>query len=48
MMINTGYLLPTATVISICHCSGERARQSFKDEYVDDYISNGVGGEIKI
>ena len=31
-----------------CHCSGERARQLFKDEYADDYISNGVGKMIKI
>lgn len=31
-----------------CHCSGERARQLFKDEYVDDYISNGVGKVIEI
>lgn len=31
-----------------CHCSGERARELFREEYGDDFIDNGVGREIEI
>jgi len=31
-----------------CHCSGDRAREMFQDEYGNDYISNGVGMGIEI
>lgn len=34
--------------VAPCHCSGETARQLFKDEYINDYISNGVGKVIEI
>jgi 7,8-dihydropterin-6-yl-methyl-4-(beta-D-ribofuranosyl)aminobenzene 5'-phosphate synthase len=34
--------------VAPCHCSGEGTRQLFKDEYVNDYISNGVGEVIEI
>lgn len=30
------------------HCSGDRARQLFKEEYKDDFIANGVGNVIEI
>jgi len=32
--------------VALCHCSGDRARAMFAAEYGDDYILNGVGGEI--
>ena len=31
-----------------CHCSGDRTRELFKQEYQDDFIENGVGKIIKI
>jgi 7,8-dihydropterin-6-yl-methyl-4-(beta-D-ribofuranosyl)aminobenzene 5'-phosphate synthase len=31
-----------------CHCSGERARHLFEEEYGDDYISNGAGRVIEL
>lgn len=31
-----------------CHCSGDRARELFKEEFGKDYIANGVGRIIKI
>lgn len=31
-----------------CHCSGDRCRELFKQEYQEDYIENGVGRVIKI
>ena len=31
-----------------CHCSGERARELFREEYGDDFIPNGVGMVIGI
>jgi 7,8-dihydropterin-6-yl-methyl-4-(beta-D-ribofuranosyl)aminobenzene 5'-phosphate synthase len=34
--------------IAPCHCSGDRARELFKEEYRDDFISNGVGKIIEI
>ncbi len=30
------------------HCTGERARELFKQEYKDNFIENGVGKEIRI
>lgn len=30
-----------------CHCSGDLARQMFKEEYRDSYIDVGVGGVIE-
>ena len=34
--------------IAPCHCSGDRARELFKEEYRDDFISNGVGKIIEV
>lgn len=31
-----------------CHCSGDRTRELFKQEYGDDFIENGVGRIIEI
>ncbi|MCK4428210.1 MAG: MBL fold metallo-hydrolase, partial [candidate division Zixibacteria bacterium] len=31
-----------------CHCSGDRTRELFKEEYGDDFIANGVGKIIEI
>jgi 7,8-dihydropterin-6-yl-methyl-4-(beta-D-ribofuranosyl)aminobenzene 5'-phosphate synthase len=31
-----------------CHCSGDRARELFKEEYKEDFIENGVGQIIEI
>lgn len=31
-----------------CHCSGDRTRELFKEEYKEDFISNGVGMVIDI
>jgi 7,8-dihydropterin-6-yl-methyl-4-(beta-D-ribofuranosyl)aminobenzene 5'-phosphate synthase len=31
-----------------CHCSGERARELFGQEYGDGYIANGVGMAIEV
>ena len=31
-----------------CHCSGDRCRELFEEEYKDDFIEVGVGKEIKI
>jgi 7,8-dihydropterin-6-yl-methyl-4-(beta-D-ribofuranosyl)aminobenzene 5'-phosphate synthase len=31
-----------------CHCSGERARELFREEYGDGYIANGVGMVIEV
>jgi len=31
-----------------CHCSGDRCRELFKEEYEDDYIEAGVGKIIKL
>ncbi len=30
-----------------CHCSGQRARELFREEYGEDYVDNGVGRVIK-
>ncbi len=34
--------------VAPCHCSGERCRKLFKQEYKEDFIENGVGKIIKI
>ncbi len=34
--------------VAPCHCSGDRCRELFKEEYRDDFIENGVGKIIKI
>jgi 7,8-dihydropterin-6-yl-methyl-4-(beta-D-ribofuranosyl)aminobenzene 5'-phosphate synthase len=31
-----------------CHCSGDRCRELFRQEYKDDFIENGIGKIIKI
>lgn len=31
-----------------CHCSGDRCRELFKEEYQDNFIENGVGKVINI
>lgn len=31
-----------------CHCSGDRCRELFKEEYGDNFIENGVGKVINI
>jgi len=31
-----------------CHCSGDRCRELFEEEYKDDFIEVGVGREIKV
>ncbi len=31
-----------------CHCSGDRTRELFKEEYKDWYIANGVGKILKL
>lgn len=31
-----------------CHCSGDKARELFKQEYKEDFIDNGVGKVINI
>lgn len=31
-----------------CHCSGDRTRELFKQEYGENYIENGVGKKISI
>lgn len=31
-----------------CHCSGDRCRELFKEEYKDNFIENGVGKIIEI
>ncbi len=31
-----------------CHCSGDRTRELFKEEYGQDFIANGVGKTIEI
>ncbi len=31
-----------------CHCSGDRCRELFKEEYKEDFIENGVGKIIEI
>lgn len=32
--------------VAPCHCSGDRTREFFKEEYKDDFIENGVGEKI--
>jgi len=34
--------------VAPCHCSGDRTRELFKEEYKEDFISNGVGKIIEI
>lgn len=34
--------------VAPCHCSGDRTRELFKEEYKEDFISNGVGKVIEI
>lgn len=34
--------------VAPCHCSGDRARELFEEEFGEDYIENGVGKIIKI
>ncbi len=34
--------------VAPCHCSGDRARALFEEEYEDDYIESGVGKIIEI
>ncbi len=34
--------------VAPCHCSGDRCRELFKQEYKNDFISNGVGKIIEI
>ncbi len=34
--------------VAPCHCSGDRCRELFKEEYKDDFIKNGVGKRIEI
>ena len=34
--------------VAPCHCSGDRCRELFKEEYGDDFIENGVGRIIEI
>jgi 7,8-dihydropterin-6-yl-methyl-4-(beta-D-ribofuranosyl)aminobenzene 5'-phosphate synthase len=34
--------------VAPCHCSGDRCRELFKEEYKDDFIENGVGKIINI
>ncbi|RLF34912.1 MAG: MBL fold metallo-hydrolase [Thermoplasmata archaeon] len=34
--------------VAPCHCSGDRCRELFKEEYKDNFISNGVGKIIEI
>jgi 7,8-dihydropterin-6-yl-methyl-4-(beta-D-ribofuranosyl)aminobenzene 5'-phosphate synthase len=34
--------------IAPCHCSGERARHLFKENFGRDYLENGVGRKIEI
>ncbi len=34
--------------VAPCHCTGDSARQLFKEEYGDDFIENGVGKIIAI
>lgn len=34
--------------VAPCHCSGDRTRELFKQEYGDDFIENGVGKIIEI
>lgn len=31
-----------------CHCSGDRCRELFKEEYGEDYIEAGIGKELEI
>jgi 7,8-dihydropterin-6-yl-methyl-4-(beta-D-ribofuranosyl)aminobenzene 5'-phosphate synthase len=31
-----------------CHCSGDKARELFAEEYGDDYVLNGVGWKMSI
>jgi 7,8-dihydropterin-6-yl-methyl-4-(beta-D-ribofuranosyl)aminobenzene 5'-phosphate synthase len=34
--------------VAPCHCSGEKCRELFKEEYKDDFIENGAGKIIEI
>jgi len=34
--------------VAPCHCSGDRTRELFKEEYKDDFFENGVGKIIEI
>ena len=34
--------------VAPCHCSGDRCRELFKEEYSEDFIENGVGKIIEI
>ncbi len=34
--------------VAPCHCSGDRCRELFKEEYGDDFIENGAGRIIEI
>lgn len=34
--------------VAPCHCSGDRTRELFKEEYKEDFISNGVGKVVEI
>jgi len=34
--------------VAPCHCSGDRCRELFKEEYGKDFIENGVGKVIEI
>lgn len=34
--------------VAPCHCSGDRCRELFKEEYKEDFIANGVGKIIEI
>ncbi|PIP62618.1 MBL fold metallo-hydrolase, partial [Candidatus Roizmanbacteria bacterium CG22_combo_CG10-13_8_21_14_all_35_9] len=34
--------------VALCHCSGDRCRELFKEEYKKNFIENGVGKIIEI
>ncbi len=34
--------------VAPCHCSGDRARELFREEYGENFINNGVGKIIKV
>jgi 7,8-dihydropterin-6-yl-methyl-4-(beta-D-ribofuranosyl)aminobenzene 5'-phosphate synthase len=34
--------------VAPCHCSGDRCRELFQEEYKENFIENGVGKIIEI
>ena len=50
LILGFGFYFPELGVqkTAPCHCSGDRCRELFKEEYGENFIENGVGKIINI